>query len=559
FPIAITPSTATTPLRRLQNQQQTTPTPHGPGRALRDITQSHLQTYEYQAKPVTVRVLSSSSDNENDVPDENTEKTTKAVSRKRPRDPSDVSPISKKEANREAAIHDIPRRPYRPALSPFNAIISRQMNSRRVDVSIKSILRDFISTERNVYAITIQGGYPVPPFACAYSNNANEGKLLAVADEDGAIAILDTQRDNTLEWADRVRRPDRPSLGYEEAGRQIRELQPVGSECVLGVFSSADGGGDLSRIHVVDKWAVVPDMVVTGSRDGSIMLWDVRCTGVGMVTGETRHKPIDTIRDAHLLSYSTPNRKKRRTEPTTLSQGEKSVTAVLFPAHEDHLVASAGAADGLIKYWDIRQTNSNKIIPTPVASSVYDGPSQRPRGRYYAVSFIDFYVAGLSSLTLDNSGSRLFTVSLDNQIYMYDAHHLGKPTARFGHDRFHCASFYIKTAISPDDQFIASGSADHSLAVWEIERPDRPPVFFKGHTNEWMRTVCRGAVAMSRGLQLYFLDLNAPVPIELLATCSDDATVRVWNMDSASAEKYRNTENWDEMVGVAIEGDEGTK
>ncbi|RUP44333.1 WD40-repeat-containing domain protein, partial [Jimgerdemannia flammicorona] len=523
---------ATTPLRRLQNQQQTTPTPHGPGRALRDITQSHLQTYEYQAKPVTVRVLSSSSDNENDVPDENTEKTTKAVSRKRPRDPSDVSPISKKEANREAAIHDIPRRPYRPALSPFNAIISRQMNSRRVDVSIKSILRDFISTERNVYAITIQGGYPVPPFACAYSNNANEGKLLAVADEDGAIAILDTQRDNTLEWEksrdtfhahdnaifDVKWRTDDQSM-LTASGDQTARLWDMKKRECTAVFS-----GHRCSVKSASFSPSDPNMVVTGSRDGSIMLWDVRCTGVGMVTGDTtqahRHHPRRA--PAELLDTES-----QEAEDGANDAGEKSVTAVLFPAHEDHLVASAGAADGLIKYWDIRQTNSNKIIPTPVASSVYDGPSQRPRG--------------LSSLTLDNSGSRLFTVSLDNQIYMYDAHHLGKPTARFGHDRFHCASFYIKTAISPDDQFIASGSADHSLAVWEIERPDRPPVFFKGHTNEvtsvgWCRR-----------------DLFQ------LATCSDDATVRVWNMDSASAEKYRNTENWDEMVGVAIEGDEGTK
>lgn len=68
---------------------------------------------------------------------------------------------------------------------------------------------------------------------------------------------------------------------------------------------------------------------------------------------------------------------------------------------------------------------------------------------------------------------------------MYDAHHLGKPVSRYHHDRsFHCASFYVKTALSPDGRFIASGSADHSLAVWEVDRPDCPPVFFKGHTNE---------------------------------------------------------------------------
>ncbi|RUS20184.1 hypothetical protein BC937DRAFT_86205 [Endogone sp. FLAS-F59071] len=144
------------------------------------------------------------------------------------------------------------------------------------------------------------------------------------------------------------------------------------------------------------------DYLVTGSRDGSIMLWDVRCTGAEMETGATRYKPIDTIRNAHLLSYSsysTPNRKKRRIETALLSQGEKSVTTVLFMPHQDHLVASAGAADGLIKYWDIRQTS--KSNPTPVSLSVYDGPAQRPRG--------------LSTLTLDNTGSRLFTVSLDNQ------------------------------------------------------------------------------------------------------------------------------------------------
>lgn len=127
------PCSSLTPLRKLQQQQQTTPTPQASGRALRDITQTHLQSYEYQAKPVTVSVLSSSSDNENDLTNDTTLKTTKLVSRKRPRDLSDVSPISKREASIEEAIHYVPRRPRRPALSPFNAIVARETSSRKIN------------------------------------------------------------------------------------------------------------------------------------------------------------------------------------------------------------------------------------------------------------------------------------------------------------------------------------------------------------------------------------------------------------------------------------------
>ncbi|RUS20186.1 WD40-repeat-containing domain protein [Endogone sp. FLAS-F59071] len=255
------PCSSLTPLRKLQ---QTTPTPKTSERALRDITQTHLQSYEYQTKPVTVRVLSSS-DNENDLTNDTTLKTTKLVSRKRPRDLSDISPISEKEAGIEETIHYVPRRPRRPALSPFNAMVARETSSSKINVSTRSFLRDFISTERDVYPIMIEGDYPVLPFGCVYSNDVNDGKFLAVADEEGTISILNTKLDNSIEW------------GVVTKAYAFRRLWLFLKEKPRDTFHAHDNA-------IFDiKWKDDDQALLTASGDQTARLWDTErreCTAM---------------------------------------------------------------------------------------------------------------------------------------------------------------------------------------------------------------------------------------------------------------------------------------
>jgi len=67
---------------------------------------------------------------------------------------------------------------------------------------------------------------------------------------------------------------------------------------------------------------------------------------------------------------------------------------------------------------------------------------------------------------------------------MYNTLNLGKPVCRFTSPTYKCSTFYIKTSISPDNRFIASGSSDNHVYIWDITAPHRSPVKLKGHENE---------------------------------------------------------------------------
>ncbi|MEQ2188496.1 hypothetical protein GOODEAATRI_015705 [Goodea atripinnis] len=46
------------------------------------------------------------------------------------------------------------------------------------------------------------------------------------------------------------------------------------------------------------------------------------------------------------------------------------------------------------------------------------------------------------------------------------------------------SSFYVKSTISPDDQFLASGSSDNHTYIWKISDPQHPPMMLQGHNEE---------------------------------------------------------------------------
>ncbi len=73
---------------------------------------------------------------------------------------------------------------------------------------------------------------------------------------------------------------------------------------------------------------------MSGSRDGSIMVWDTRCSGKG-----SSHKPVNMIHSAHEKERAKQNGRNSKS-----TSNVSSVTAVLF--HGDNKIASCGASDG---------------------------------------------------------------------------------------------------------------------------------------------------------------------------------------------------------------------
>lgn len=234
------------------------------------------------------------------------------------------------------------------------------------------------------------------------------------------------------------------------------------------------------------------DLLVSGSRDGSFALWDLRCNSSSRNNcGEAQFKPAAIVKEAH------PNFREKRTRRTKAAS--MSITSVLY-LKDEITIATAGAVGSEIKFWDTRSLKSSVANASPHALS----SSEKERA-----------VHGISSLSQDPNGVFLAASCMDNRIYMYDILRLDKdPCKIFSGSKI--GSFYVKSAISPDGAHILGGSSDGSAYIWQVNKPERPPVLLNGHEGEvtavdW----CTSEVGK-------------------IATASDDFMVRVWNINESS-------------------------
>ncbi|XP_023610544.1 denticleless protein homolog isoform X2 [Myotis lucifugus] len=191
------------------------------------------------------------------------------------------------------------------------------------------------------------------------------------------------------------------------------------------------------------------------------------------------------------------------TPGVTKKDSQQSVTVVLF--QDENTLVSAGAVDGVIKIWDLRK-NYTAYRQEPIASKyfLYPGSSTRK--------------LGYSSLILDSTGSTLFANCTDDNIYMFNMTGLKtSPVAVFnGHQN---STFYIKSSLSPDDQFLISGSSDEAAYIWKVSTPWHPPTLLLGHSQE-VTSVCW-----------------CPSDFTKIATCSDDNTLKIWRLNRGLEEK----------------------
>lgn len=163
--------------------------------------------------------------------------------------------------------------------------------------------------------------------------------------------------------------------------------------------------------------------------------------------------------------------------------------------------------------WDLRKNYSpNRHGALPMQTYPYAGSSTRMR-------------LGYSGLVLDSSRSNIMCNCTDDSIYMFNVCGIKTtPVAVFsGHQN---SSFYVKSTISPDDQFLASGSSDNHLYIWKISDPQHPPMMLQGH-NEEVTSVAW-----------------CPTDFTKIASCSDDHTIRIWRL-------HRETDGAHSSVGEA--------
>ncbi|KAG0272339.1 hypothetical protein BGZ95_011919 [Linnemannia exigua] len=394
-------------------------------------------------------------------------------------------------------------------------------------VSTREYMLDYISRPSDVYSFVSQDGATlVPPFSCAYNHVANGARNLAVGDEDGTIHIVDTMREGS--------HPDatKQILAHQNAifdlcwtkddskivsvsGDQSARIHDVETKKCIGVFSGHTGSiKSVSMKHNDDF------IFATAARDGAVMIWDSRCSSTTSATGETVYRPADRLLNVHASTTRTVPPKKTKHG----SDGPNTASAVQYMLHNENVIASTGSLDGSIKYWDVRKhgTYFKHDYPTPLLTSKYTPTTRRAHG--------------MTSMALSPDGSALYALSSDNNIYMYNTTALGHPVERFGGSDFACSSYYIKISVSPDGNYIASGSSK-DLYVWEINRPQKKPLIFQGHEREvtgvdWAKDVGHGTE---------------------LSGCSDDAKVRTWKPNGELVQECRENKSLQNLHGIVSE------
>ena len=332
---------------------------------------------------------------------------------------------------------------------------------------------------------------------------------MAVGDEEGWVHLFDTDPKAAFT----------PHLRFRCHHNAIMDLQFSSDDKYL---ATASGDQSAQIIDMITQQCIAvlanhtssvkqvcfqpedDNIIATSSRDGTVRLWDLRCSGNSNIAitacGTAPYaSSIRTITGAHadilpatppsnsrlgydllsaLIEYAQVLTSTSERKIESARRGDISITSLSFlgPGRE-HLLLTASDASSCVKLWDIRGRYSRKGPSIPVSTTRH--PESHERHRHFAIN----------SLTLNTDFSRLYALSKDNTVYAYSTSHLilghapelavsecsrqkhmatNKeglgPLYGFRHQNFHAGSFYVKSALrkSRGDQteLLAVGSTD---------------------------------------------------------------------------------------------------
>lgn len=436
--------------------------------------------------------------------------------------------------------------------------------TRLAPLPTRSILQSFVSSEKSdVFRChSVEDPLRVNlPYACAFSHAAKDGKdsLLAVSTEQGAVHVL-----NTVKRQDWDVEPQRGT--FNPHGNAIFDIQWSPSDEILAT-AAADQTVALSKLtplggHVVRSlqhhsstvkcvaWDSNrdSDILASGSRDGTICVWDLR--------ESSRTKPCMHVVKAHDTG-KPPGRKNKLCSPPA-----RGVTSLLFSGVHEYGLISGGSYDGILREWDLRYIDSKRRTKDPSRITVakctyissedpttYDG-SRRARG--------------ITSITPGTGPSRglLFALANDSRVHTYDlasleplSGHTKDPNAdmwAYGHESMRTNSFYVRAAVSPCGRWLANGAAERgSVFFFDVSCSERQRMQAAARRDDpSVRARQVGVELRGQKGEVGAVDWADG----MLATCADDGTVRIWrpNLEvsrQCEADPEEMKWNWSWAIG----------
>lgn len=384
-----------------------------------------------------------------------------------------------------------------------------------------------------------------PIFACKFSERQGYEHLLALANEEGKVAIYDTTG-KTERYGKNIHHNAIFDVAWQPDSSRIITASGDNTAVLLDIaeaelkITRLFYGHSRSVKTVAFRGKSDPFVFSSGSRDGTIILWDIRAERAN--SSEFISYPDTMIVNSHLRSHSkAPNTPQSRYGSKRLQyqsfrdprfctiSGSDSVTCIAF-ADQNSLV-SCGAGDGVIKIWDMRKTYlvSNRT-PTPRQIISYAGNKAR---------------AGYTNLLVDQNSLRLYASCLDNVVYCHNLTTLDD-ISDDGRDKvlrytgYQNATFFVKSALSPCGRYMISGSSDQHAYIWNIaDAIEQPIMRLRGHMAEVTCVAWMDCVRANRG---------APFTV---VTCSDDMHHRVWRLSLGDSTEGRYETGENDVTGFA--------
>ncbi|KAL3526087.1 hypothetical protein ACH5RR_014459 [Cinchona calisaya] len=395
------------------------------------------------------------------------------------------------------------------AQSFFRDIKSRELHGFRVKK------RPYIADERlepsQLGAVAVEhNGETSPPMALSFCKSNKNTHILAVTDESGYISVYNTrlnfpssstyqqntEKSRILEWVahdnaifDICWIKEDTNILTASGDQSIKVWDAQEKKCVGALM------GHTGSVKAICSHPTNQDILVSGSRDGSFALWDLRCS-----KNSSHRLCISSIATVHEAHVSPHGRRLRCRKAASMS-----ITSVLY-LRDEVSISTAGAVDSVLKFWDTRN------LKRPVTQSCPSPDTSTEKERR---------LHGISSLSQDLNGVFISASCMDSRIYLYNVLQLEKgPVKTFSGCRID--SFFVKSSISPDASHMLSGSSDGNAYIWQVNKPQVDPVLLKSHDGE-----------------VTAVDW-CPSEMGKVATSSDDFTVRFWNVQGTCYSNSRS-------------------
>uniref|UniRef100_A0A8C3LQX4 Autophagy related 16 like 1 n=1 Tax=Chrysolophus pictus TaxID=9089 RepID=A0A8C3LQX4_CHRPC len=314
---------------------------------------------------------------------------------------------------------------------------------------------------------------------------------LPVEPRDDDIEVLADETSDTAEETSPVRAvsrtPRRRSLSSFPAPQDNAEPHPGASKEVrvpttaICVFDAHDG-----EVNAV-QFSPGSRLLATGGMDRRVKLWEVlgdRCEPKGSLSGS--NAGITSIEfdsaGSYLLAASNDFASRIWTVDDnrlrhTLTGHSGKVLSAKFLLDNARIVS--GSHDRTLKLWDLRSkvciktvfagSSCNDIVCTEqcVMSGHFDKKIRFWDIRTESIVKELELLGRITALDLNSERTELLTCSRDDLLKIIDLR-VGAVKQTFSAQGFKCGSDWTRVVFSPDGNYVAAGSADGALYVWNV-------------------------------------------------------------------------------------------